>query len=229
MKDLTGFLKAYAKTVSKEEEAPKRSHCVPIAVSRQLGSGGKLVAQRIAERLGFQLFDKEILQQIAMRAKVAPNLAELMDEKPGRFLELLGASLLRGAELHPEEFDRYLHITVESLLELGNVVLVGRGAIFVAKPGHALRLRIVAPEPMRVKNAMAYFDCSEKQARSRMLAIEKERSAFQKRMFHKSETLPEHVDLTVNMECMSVDDAAELAIQAVRHICHRRSSHQTTA
>ncbi|MGH7288666.1 MAG: AAA family ATPase, partial [Myxococcota bacterium] len=63
-----------------------------ITLSRQLGAGGSLVAERVAERLGFQLVDRALVDSVAARAGVPPaDVARLEERTPGlleRFLHV---------------------------------------------------------------------------------------------------------------------------------------------
>jgi hypothetical protein len=52
-----------------------------VTVSRQHGAGGAEVARRVAADLGFQLFDREILEWIAHSAHVSPRAVTAHDER----------------------------------------------------------------------------------------------------------------------------------------------------
>ena len=52
-----------------------------ITISRQFGSGGYLVAKQIAGDFGLDLFDREIIQEIADNAHVRRAVVEMLDEK----------------------------------------------------------------------------------------------------------------------------------------------------
>ena len=216
MKGMTEFIKAYGSTLPKDQQGsdqpiPLR---MPIAISRQIGSGGRLVAARLAERLGLELVSKSIIEEISHRTKVPTDLLDLLDEKPGRALELFGAGLLRGASITESDYNRVLKATVATFLELGNAIILGRGSIFVALPGRALRLLIVAPLENRIEAMTRYEDLTPQKARARVLEIDSERRQFNKRHFGHEEASAEHYDLVVNTAMFSVDEAAEISICA---------------
>lgn len=218
MKMMSDFLKAYGQSLKTPEtqSKPHQGGGLPVVVSRQIGSGGSLFATELAKRLDFELCGKVILDEIAARSKVPPDLVNTMDERPAHVLELFGASLLRGAALNQEEFERYLKMTIRGLLRLGRVVILGRGGVFLAEPGQALRVNIIAPHDFRVQGLMERFGVSEKDAKSQIDSRDTERRSFFKRVYGQSEASPEHFDLTINMQCFTVPESVDLALDAYR-------------
>jgi len=215
MKTLSDFVSAYSRVLARrEEEEARRQVCQPpIVVSRQVGSGGHLVAEKLAQRLGFALCDKQILDELATRAKVPRDFLEMLDERPAKALELLGASLLRGVGLTPEDYERLLKSGLKALLKLGSVVIVGRGAIFLAEPRKALRVRIVAPRELRIRNLAQRLNVSAEEAAHRLQQIEKERAEFLRRYFNAEEASAECFDIALNTECLTIDDCVELVLR----------------
>src|SRR5206468_2684487 len=76
-----------------------------LTISKQLGSGGTEIARTVGERLGWHLFDKEIVRAIATQTHTRERLlADLDEHAPGMFEELM-AHLIPQA-LAPSEFAR---------------------------------------------------------------------------------------------------------------------------
>ena len=220
MAKLAEFLKAYSGAISEHErrEPLPKGFAPPVVVSREIGSGGAVAAHLIGDKLDFQVCDKEILEEIARRSKVPKDLVELLDERPGRSLEIFGTCLMRGVSITRQDYLRCLKGTITAFLELGNCVILGRGAVFLAQPGKALRVRIIAPLEMRIANVVRYFNVSEKEARRKIAEIEAERAAFQKKLFGHSEASPGDFDIVLNRECLSISDAVDMALDAYRRI-----------
>jgi cytidylate kinase len=221
MNTLPSFLSAYGHVIAKreQEEAGKRKCVPPIVLSRQAGSGGRIIADELARKLGFELCDKAILDEIATRSKVPKDFLELLDERPAKVLELLGAGLLRGVSITSEDYDRVLKSTMRAFLELGSVVIVGRGGAFLARPGKALRVRVVAPMEVRIRNFAGYGNISEEKARIQIEAIEKERRQFLKRVFGQMDGGMECFDIGVNTQTLSVGDCVALILEAYERVC----------
>lgn len=220
MKGMTEFIRAYGSALAKERtgEEPKKRFRPSIAITRELGSGGRIIAGLLAERLGFEVAGKEIINEIAERIKVPKDLLGLLDERPGNTLEIFGAGLLHGAAISESDYDRALKGTLGTLLELGSLVIVGRGGVFVAKPGQALRVMVVAPLERRVQNYVIYENLSEKKAREKLLEIDAQRHHFHKRHFGHTEVDSNHYDLTINTEHLSMRSATEVILAAYREL-----------
>ena len=61
--------------------AQRRKKLTVVAVSRQSGSGGHILAQQVAQKLGFYFFDQEITQAVGGNAPMKTLLVESSDEK----------------------------------------------------------------------------------------------------------------------------------------------------
>ncbi len=68
-----------------------------ITVEREYGSGGAGIAEKLARRLGWKLWDTELTQEIARRAKVKPEAAAHHDERVDPLLYRLFKVFARGS------------------------------------------------------------------------------------------------------------------------------------
>jgi cytidylate kinase len=116
---------------------------VAVAMTREMGTLGKDVAQGVAETLGLKVIHSELVER-----DVAARLG-VQDSAVHRYLEG-NPSLLERWQIDKEKLSQY---TAEEILELargGNVVIRGWGAVAVLRAvPHVLRVRICAPMPFR--------------------------------------------------------------------------------
>src|SRR5262245_35767010 len=117
-----------------------------ITVTREYGAGGYEVARALAQTLGWELLDRELLHRAAELEPLPDAELERLDEK--------AVSLAARFRLHPPH-QRYLHGLTEAARQAaarGNVVLVGRGTgqLLADAPG-VFHLRLTAPQPWRVR------------------------------------------------------------------------------
>ena len=75
----------------------KLSYGPYLLISREKGAGGSAVGELAAKRLGWQVFDKEIVDAIAQQAHVRRELIESLDER-----EQATIQDAIGRLLHPE-------------------------------------------------------------------------------------------------------------------------------
>ncbi|MBW1812748.1 MAG: cytidylate kinase family protein, partial [Deltaproteobacteria bacterium] len=52
-----------------------------ITISRQYGAGGKTVGSLVAEKLGYKVFDDEIMHEVARKANVSKHWVESVDKE----------------------------------------------------------------------------------------------------------------------------------------------------
>ena len=187
-----------------------------LLISRERGSGGSRVARLAGERLGWQVFDREILDQIAELAHVRLQLAESVDEQTRAKLENnLQAELNPGA-IGDEAYFRYLRQVVKTLGHHGDVVLVGRGAMYPLPSQCALRVRVVAPLELRVQRMAERTGLALAQARAHVEKFDAERTGFVKGCFQRDATSPLNYDVTVNTGEISFEAAADLVLTALQ-------------
>jgi cytidylate kinase len=186
-----------------------------ITISRAVGSAGNQVAQRLAERLGWPLFDKEILQHMAGDDRVRARLYEKMDERDTNWLESVLRWLLHG-EFRTEDYFHRLSETVLALARQGPAIFLGRGADLILPPSRGLRVRLVAPEAQRVREYARQNQCDEKTAATQIERIERDRAEYIRQCFGKAKTDPTRFDVVLNLGRVSQSDAVELILTALR-------------
>jgi cytidylate kinase len=179
-----------------------------ITVSREPGSGGKLIAQGIADMLGLDLFHQAVIHEMAQSAHVESRLLETLDEKGLTVLEDWITSLVRERHLWPDEYAQHLMKVIVTIGKHGQAVLVGRGANFVLPPDKTFRLRVVAPLEFRVANVARDFGVLAKEAKRRVIRTESDRKAFIRKYFNADITDPLNYDLVLNTEMLNIEAAA---------------------
>jgi cytidylate kinase len=142
-----------------------------ITISRQYGSGGDEIASRLCELLGYRLFDKRMMAQIASEAGLSSK--EVIDSQEDRhqvlsFFDRLfghkvteawvskdessGARTVELMELDSKRYVTVVHDLLQTAAQQGNVVIMGRGGQVVLKgqPG-VLHVRLAASLEERVR------------------------------------------------------------------------------
>src|SRR6516164_7843967 len=109
-----------------------------ITIAREYGSGGAVIGQELANRLGWKLLDRELILELARRAHLQPSEVAQMDEHASSFIERLLKAFWVGNTYvwsgpAPDVVDSdYLAdlsaIVIREAAKLGECVIVGRGA-----------------------------------------------------------------------------------------------------
>lgn len=184
-----------------------------VTVSREYGSGGRLVGKALAEELGWSFWDKELVDAIAKNADVGRYVVESFDEKTLSEIQVLARSIFGNRDFGSFYYHKQLAVAVLAIARHGNAVIVGRGANFLLPK--ALNVRIEASMDTRIRNAMSYSNVSRSEAIQQIQYNDRERAEFIKRIFGRD--IDDHTayDLTIMMDCFSIRDAVSISLAAV--------------
>ena len=199
----------------KSKKVKEKQGFSTITISREPGSGGRVVAKKLAAKLDFKVFHQEVLLEIAKRADVSDKLLATLDEKGLTVLEDCISALVYDRHLWPDEYLKHLMKVIGAIGEHGRAIIVGRGANFVVPPQNRLRLRIVAPQNVRIANVARVFDVTTEDARRRIIRTESDRRAFIRKYFNADITDPNNYDIVINTGALEIDKAVEAVIAAL--------------
>jgi cytidylate kinase len=165
-----------------------------LTIEREFGSGGTVIADAIARRLGWKLWDQALTQEIANLAQVSPAAAEGAGERRDPLLYRLAKVFARGSYerslplegqevLDAERMMRLVTQIVEQVASSGNCIVVGRGAPYILRNRpDAFHVFIYAPYEEKLRRILAAGKPQE-EAKELLETIDKERAAFIKQYF----------------------------------------------
>lgn len=152
-----------------------------ITISREFGSAGGTIGKRVAERLGFEYYDKDLIFKTAAKANLTPDEAIKLDETLSHGFGF-GQSLFN---LYSSPLDEKLYETQKKVIrefaEKGNCVIVGRNAnAILAEFDATLHVFISANPNWRVKYLKAdkMKDIPEDKIMAHLQKIDKARQKY---------------------------------------------------
>lgn len=179
-----------------------------ITISRQLGSLGCDIAHTVAERLGYRLVRREIVNQAAHRAGAPEAALAAIDE-----LGLLGLCPTPKA---CHAYHEAVRQVMEELAKEGNVVIIGRaGQVILRDHPATLHVRVVAPTQLRIARIAQRLRISRQAAEAQVAASDRNRANYLKRFYHVLGDDPELYDLIINTARMTPEAAASLICEAL--------------
>src|ERR1044071_2624180 len=200
-----------------------------ITISRQFGAGGSEVARRVAAELDWRLVDNELIDRVAARAGLPPEEVARKEERAPGFVERLARALarsapelfLRSAERVPEPEEATLvRVTDTGVAEVpaeGRVVMVGRAAAAVLRSEHdALHVKLVAPEPFRLRAAAARFGTDPRETESRLHDTDAARARYQRQHYGHDWDDPGNYHMVLNTERLGYDGATDIIVACAR-------------
>jgi cytidylate kinase len=206
--------------ISREDEVPRRA----VTISRQAGSGAHAVAEELAPLLQAQtpkdaapwtIFDRNLVSKVLQEHNLPERVAKFMPEDRTSEIadtmeELFG--------LHPPSWllVRKAAETILHLAELGNVILIGRGAAVVtANLDHVFHVRLVSALEKRIQRIQDVNHLSKKAALEFIQTEDRGRERYLKKYFKADVDDPLLYDLTINTDRISHHHAAKLIAEAV--------------
>jgi len=183
-----------------------------VTISREPGSGGNVIGDRLARRLDLDLFHQEVIHAMAKSAKVSARLLETLDERGLSMLDDWMAYLVDARHMWPDQYIKHLMKVIGAIGRHGGAVLIGRGANFILPPERHFSVRVIAPFEMRAANVARNHQVTEKEARSRITKTDSQRRAFIRKYFNTSIADPIHYSMVINTGSASIDGAVEAIV-----------------
>ncbi len=195
-----------------QKETKKQKTIPVITISREPGSGGRIIAEMLSIELELDIFHQDMIHQMAESAHIHKRFFETLDEKGMNVLEEWISSLVNDHHLWPDEYLRHLMKLVGVIGKYGRAVIVGRGGNFLLPPDKRFSIRIIAPKEIRVGNVMKKYGVGREEAKRRIIRTESDRRAFIRKYYNADIDDPLNYDLIVNTGSVSL----EAAVRGIR-------------
>jgi cytidylate kinase len=177
-----------------------------ITISRGSYSKGKEVAEKVAERMGYQCISRDIVLEASEEFHVPEiKLVRAIHDAP---------SILDSFTYGKEKYITYIQLALLRYFNKDNVVYHGlAGHFFVENISHVLKCRIIADIQDRVKLEMAQEGISQKEALDILKNDDEERRKWSKTLYGIDTRDSSLYDLVLHINKITVDDAVDI-------ICH---------
>lgn len=208
-----------------------------ITISREYGSGGRLIGKLVAESLGYDFYDKEIIDMAAQESGLSPDFIKKTEQNlsSGFLYNLLlgssysgtanGASSINGTQMLPLA-DQVFNAERKVILDLakkGNCVIVGRCADYILNTSDEV-------DSKSLLNVFIYGNLEEKLKRIEGLYKEPEQAAkktiqqIDKRRANHYNTFTEatwgdrkNYDIMINSSTAGIEETARLISEIAKH------------
>jgi CMP/dCMP kinase len=199
-----------------------------VTISRMYGSGGSLVARRVADALGWDLLDNGVVDAVADRLGVSRAEVSAHEERVPSLVERLAAALtLSVPEMLPVADDalppteeRIVAVTkavIEEAVQTGPAVLVGRGAqCLLADRPDALHVFCYAPRSALAAFVISDQGVSNDEALRIVDGMNRQREQYVMQHWHRAWRAEENYDLCVNTGTLGIEGAARVVTELAR-------------
>ena len=194
-----------------------------ITVEREYGSQGAAFAHHLAQRLGWRLIDSCVIEEVARKAGVAPDLVKRCDERVDPWFYRFGKAIWFGSlerlPNDPDVFDseRMVEFVRGYLMDQavqGNCVVVGRAAACVlAKAPGAFHVFVYASLARRIRIVQEQFPEHAHDAEREILATDRRRAEYIRRYFQREWDDRRLYHLMLN-SCMGMEAMIDATLSA---------------
>lgn len=188
-------------------------------IGRQVGSGGRLVGKIIAQRLGYEFYDSEILQIAAQESGIKGEFFEKSDERNslwGRFTSFFMSDHLLPAEncLSPQSLFKFQSDAIRQAARKGKgAVFVGRCSDYILRDfDDRVDAFISADMENRVRRASHYYDVSEQEAAKKIADMEEARADYYNFYTEKKWGAASSYDICVDSTNITIEQVADIII-----------------
>ena len=177
-----------------------------IAIGRQFGSGGHDIGKVLAEKLGYDFYDAEIIQMTAGTTGYTPEFVKKNEEIMTNSLlyDLVNQMYLntdRQDEAPKDKISEAECQVVRNLAKKGNCVIVGRCADYVLRnSGNCLKVFFSAPLVSRIRRVAQRQNISEGEAKATVQKNEKLRADNYRYYTHRMWGAAGNFDLSLNTD-----------------------------
>lgn len=188
-----------------------------INIGRQLGSGGKLIGEKLAERFGISFYDKELINLSSRESGLCREFFEKADEQhshtiiggfPGARFSLFSEGAIPYANfLSNDALFKIQSDVIRKLVAEKSCLFVGRCADYILRDHlRVVNIFVCAPLEDRVARLLANHTTTEDEARDKIHRIDKKRSEYYNYYSSKTWGMASTYHLCVDSSMLGIDD-----------------------
>ncbi len=196
-----------------------------ITINRELGSGGRTVGRKLAEKLGVEYFDKAVINALQERYNLSVEQIEhLKGQETGWWEEFKRKMTFSDSEydlnrtdIETEDVFRAETEILRAIAKENSCVIAGRTACYVFRehPNH-LSIFIQASMPCRMDRVAREQNMSKEQARLTIDKVDRMRENYVQEFTGTSRYDTRNYQLVINMDEINEDAAVELILSYIR-------------
>ena len=196
-----------------------------ITINRELGSGGRTVGRKLAEKLGVEYFDKAVIKALEERYNLtAEQIEHLKGQETSWWAEFKRKMTFTDSEydlnqtnIETEDVFRAETQIIKALAKDQSCVIAGRTAFYMFRehPNH-LSILIQASMPCRMSRVAREQNMSKEEARLVIEKVDKMRENYVQEFTGTSRYDSRNYQLVINMDEINEDAAVDLILAYIR-------------
>ncbi len=184
-----------------------------ITFERKYGSGGHEIAAKLADKLGYRLYDRGVVTETCKRMGLPYDMVSTMDEQTPvkTFFNAPGQEKTLGEQIYSTEAE-----IIKEAADTPGCVFVGRCASEILKDKKCLKVFITANDKFRLERAKTVEKIPAEKAEEVMSKFDKKREKFFTAHSEAKWGAPEYFDIIINSAEIGVDAAVEMLERLVK-------------
>ena len=214
-----------------------------ITISREVGSGGRTIGRKLAEKLGVRFSDKELVDELQKKLNLTVDSIEELKGKKKRWLDdfiqmvapvPMSGMLVDGDSDYISEYNLSLSVNdvfeaereiLNGIADEGSCVIAGRSGFFVLKGRpNKVDILITASRDKRIARIMEKQNLSRQKAEEVIDSVDKARDNYVMRYTGQSRYDARNYHIVLNMDYITEDQAVSMILPRFCPTSHSTSS-----
>lgn len=195
-----------------------------ITISREFGSGGREIAKRLSDELGFTYYDSEIITLLSNSTGLKEEYLRNISEKgiyPYPFQFGKTFSMMSSLQNVQNSVLIEQQKIIKEIAEKGNCIIVGRGADTILKEYHPFKIFVYANLESKVERCMAKApkeeNLSEGELIKKIEKVDKNRRNYNSIISNREWGKKENYDLCINTSNIEIKKIVKPLGDYIRH------------
>ena len=191
-----------------------------ITIGREFGSGGRELGRKLAETLGYEYYDKEIITEISKRTELSERYVhEIIEKNPHELFPITIGHSFTYIDVYTLERQQSVLREKENVLkemaDKSNCVIVGRCADYILKEYNPYRIFVCADAKTKLERCRAHESgiehehLSDKKLLKMMKNIDRHRARYYEFCTNKEWGDRLNYDICVNTSSVSIDETVK--------------------
>jgi len=199
-----------------------------ITISREFGTDGEKIAEKVAERLGYEYIGQNLIAEIAKELRLSESETEMFHKTSQsrilRFVDRYTCSIVQKVvdrEHGCLDDKNYYEVTkklVQDVYQAGNAIILGWGGQCILRGNpDTLHVRLIKAPDLKIKEVMNAENLSQKAAKTFVEREEGDSKEYIKKYFNEDWNAAHLYDLVIDMGKTSVEKAVDMICDNVKH------------
>lgn len=189
-----------------------------ITITRQFGSLGRPIAKVMAEKLGIDYYDRDIVEEASKNLNLSVDTIQEEEEKARSIFRNMMYPLGRGTnETQDRIFIEQQKIIGKLVEDHPQCIIVGRCSDYILRNmEHAIHIYIYASMADRLRNCVEELMMTEEEARKTLPAVDKARDAYHKHYAGYLPSDPDSKHIMINSSILGVEGTADFLVDFIK-------------